>query len=833
VKKKFNAIILFLLCISLLFGPVFANAADPNSVLKDEDSIKIVEDSKGDGERLELSPISDGYLESQKAGNIASPLNINFNHMKVGFRSMPEYVPARYDLREENRVSPVRSQGPNGSCWAFATYGSMESVLAKYGKYDFSEKHLRNTHDFDWGPNDGGNRDIATAYLASWKGPVREADDPYDPVISFSPQGLVRSMEIDKVMYLPDVVSESDARNLKLAIMKYGGVYTVVNSSKYYENERNNSFYNAHGGPADHAVTIVGWDDNFSKNKFTAKPQNNGAWICKNSWGTDYMDNGYYYVSYEDVHIGTSNAVFIAKNMDPEGKIYQYDPLGATRSVGYNKKGFMANVFKAKDSETLHEVGLYNVSMDTDYKIYLVKNIKKTSQLSSDRVEIASGTIEYPGYYTIDVGSHKLDKNEQFAIVVYMDSTRSNYRYPLPIEAAIKNYSSKATSNEGESFVSPTGESWTDLYTEVKNANACVKAITTTGEVPKNDEIVPEDPNVDVIKEPNDVVFNEGENGFIRVNNIGKLSTKVLPEGFEDTPVKLFTPNSDVIKVGEDGKITPLKTGDANIYAEIQTSKGVYRRRFYLKVIPKDIRFDLMPEIPIIGEQDVDSGDYIPPKPGDDDYPTPPKPDIDETLPRFLSVTVPSITLNEGDDFDLSQKINIYPTTATQKELRYSSSDDDVVSVSRDGIITAKSIGKASVRVMTVNNISKEVNVNVLPKFDEKELQITDIEISDRSAGIFTVTLRAEENGVGYSGPAIITTIADYEDDKPITRENRVYFNRGEATIKYNGGQFGVWRTNFKTDVKIRDRASSITYEFSKKSKSPANIINVEGVINK
>lgn len=367
----------------------------------------------------------------------------------------------------------------------------------------------------------------------------------------------------------------------------------------------------------------------------------------------------------------------------------------------------------------------------------------------------------------------------------------------------------------------------------MKNANACVKAITTTGEVPKNDEIVPEDPNVDVIKEPNDVVFNEGENGFIRVNNIGKLSTKVLPEGFEDTPVKLFTPNSDVIKVGEDGKITPLKTGDANIYAEIQTSKGVYRRRFYLKVIPKDIRFDLMPEIPIIGEQDVDSGDYIPPKPGDDDYPTPPKPDIDETLPRFLSVTVPSITLNEGDDFDLSQKINIYPTTATQKELRYSSSDDDVVSVSRDGIITAKSIGKASVRVMTVNNISKEVKVNVLPKFDEKELQITDIEISDRSAGIFTVTVRAEENGVGYSGPAIITTVADYEDDKPITRENRVYFNRGALTIKYNGGQFGVWRTNFRTDVKIRDKAASITYEFSKKSKSPANIINVEGVTNK
>lgn len=835
MKKFLNAIILFLMCISLLVGPVLANVGDvteAHDLFKSDDSIKILDDSKSDKERLEISPIAKNYEESQKAGNIESPLNINFDHMKLGFRNAPEYVPASYDLRDENRVSPVRSQGPNGSCWAFATYGSMESVLSKYGKYDFSEKHLRNTHDFDWGPNDGGNRDIATAYMASWKGPVREADDPYDPVISFSPQGLVRSMEIDKVMYLPDVVSKSDERDLKLAIMKYGGVYTVVNSSKYYENERNNSFYNAHGGPADHAVTIVGWDDNFSRNKFTSKPQNNGAWICKNSWGSEYMENGYYYVSYEDVHIGTSNAVFVAKNMNPKGKIYQYDPLGATRSVGYNKKGYMANIFKAKDAETLYEVGLYNVSMDTDYKIYLVKNIEKTSQLSSDRVEIASGTIEYPGYYTIDVSENKLDKGEQFAIVVYMDSTRSNYRYPLPIEAAIKNYSSKATSNEGESFVSPSGESWTDLYGEVKNANACVKAITTTGEVPK-DEIVPENPDVDVIKEPNNVIFNEGENGFIRVNNIGKLSTKVLPEGFEDTPVKIFTPNSDVVKVGEDGKITPLKTGDANIYAEIENSKGVYRTKFYLKVIPKDIRFDLMPEIPIIGDQDVGGDDYVPPKPGDDDYPTPPKPDVDESLPRFLSITVPSITLGEGDEYDLSEKINIYPTTATQTELRYMSNNEEVADVNGDGVITAKSIGKATVRVLTVNNISKEVNINVLPKFDEKELQITDIEISDRSAGIFTVTLRAEENGVGYSGPATITTVANNEGGKPITRENRIYFNRGVATIKYNGAQFGVWRTNFKSDVKIRDKEASASYEFSKESKSKASILEMNGVRSK
>lgn len=842
MKRSFNILLVFLFCFMVVLEPItIVNAmglSDESEKVKSSsvlelspENVDIVDDTNEDAGSLEVSPISDDFFDSQKSGNIESPLNINFNYTKTRLRSMSEYVPSTYDLRQEKRVSPVRSQGLNGSCWSFATYGSMESILAKYGKYDFSEKHMRNTHDFDWGPNDGGNRDIATAYLASWKGPVREIDDPYDPVISFSPEGLVRSMEIDKVIYLPDVNGFEDTKEIKLAIMKYGGVYTVVNSSKYYEDKNNNSFYNAHGGPADHAVTIVGWDDNFSRNKFTSRPNENGAWICKNSWGTEYMDGGYYYVSYEDYHIGTSNAVFVPKNMDPKGKIYQYDPLGATRSVGYNKKGYMANIFKARENETLHEVGLYNVSMHTDYKIYLVKNVNKTSQLSTEKVEVASGSLKYPGYYTIDIGEHELLENEQFAIVVYMDATKSDYKFPLAIEAPIRNYSSKATAQEGQSFVSPTGDAWTDLSKELQNANVCVKAITTTGEVPKNDVIVPESPNIDVVKEPDNVVFNEGENGYIRVNSIGKLSTKVLPEDFNDTEVKLFTNEKDIVKVDNDGTITPLKTGNANIYAEIQNSRGVIRTKFYLKVIPKDFRFEKMPEIPVIGEQEVETdNDYIPPKPGDPNYPQPPKPNIDESLPRYLSVTVPSITLEQDEVFDLSEKINIYPEKATQRDLRYSSENSDIASVSEEGIITANQVGRTSIRVMTVNNISKSVVVNVLPKFSKKELQITDIDISDRSAGIFTITVSAEENGKGYSGPANIETVAGSEKYGFVTKNNRVYFSRGKCSIKYNGGQFGVWRTNFKSNIKIRDINANVIFEFSKDSKSPAVIKEVVGL---
>ncbi|MBE6509078.1 MAG: hypothetical protein E7Z77_06630 [Methanobrevibacter sp.] len=56
-------------------------------------------------------------------------------------------LPARYDLREENLVTPVRDQGYMGACWAFGMYESLESVLLKAANYssDFSENNMQNS----------------------------------------------------------------------------------------------------------------------------------------------------------------------------------------------------------------------------------------------------------------------------------------------------------------------------------------------------------------------------------------------------------------------------------------------------------------------------------------------------------------------------------------------------------------------------------------------------------------------------------------------------------------------------------------------------------------
>ncbi len=244
--------------------------------------------------------------------------------------------PSSYDLRTLGKVTGVRDQGACGSCWAFAAYGSLESTLLPGETWDFSENNMINTNGYDLGHCAGGSDTMAMAYLARWSGPVNDKADPYSITSLVSPADLRIRKHAQGMFIIPPRTGSLDNANLKAAIMNYGGVYSLMDWEPEAYNAANASYYNGGAYWYDHAVTLVGWDDSFDRNKFALPsvnydgtpsvivPSDNGAFIAKNSWGTGFGQAGYFSISYDDPLIGMGNTVFTAEPLKNLKREYQY-----------------------------------------------------------------------------------------------------------------------------------------------------------------------------------------------------------------------------------------------------------------------------------------------------------------------------------------------------------------------------------------------------------------------------------------------------------------------------------------------------------------------------
>jgi C1A family cysteine protease len=393
-------------------------------------------------------------------------------------RASIESLPAAYDLRARNKLTAVRNQGTCGSCWAFATMATVESFLTPSENRDFSEQHLIDEHGYDNGPCNGGQIYMSTAYLSRWSGPVNEADDPF----AYSTSSLSVGKHVQDVILLPPRQDSSDNALLKDAVMNYGAVYATMYYKSSFYNSSQYAYYNSGVKEGAHAVAIVGWDDNFDRNKFSVVPADNGAFIAKNSWGADWGEGGYFYVSYYDKYLGADDVSAVIKAEAPTNYevIYQYDPLGWVNSLGYGSDtGWFANIFTSGADTPLTAVGFYSASTSSSYGVYVYTDVTAGQPRSGSLVVAQTGILDYPGYFTIPLNKAvPLRTNELFAVVARL--TTPGYDYPIPCEQPEKSYTSRATAGTGESFVSEDGDSWDDLAgswnAKFKNTNVCLKA---------------------------------------------------------------------------------------------------------------------------------------------------------------------------------------------------------------------------------------------------------------------------------------------------------------------------------------------------------------------
>jgi C1A family cysteine protease len=419
----------------------------------------------------------------------------------------PRYLQAssptdpKYDMRDPNNdgnqadslLTPVRNQGTCGACWTFATYGALESHLKQSlaEAHDFSEDNLKHLHGFDSDPCVGGNVEMSTAYLSRSQGPVSEADDPYDqsPTSAYCTDcDPVRY--VDNVVFLPARSGTSDNSYIKGAIVSHGGVHTSFyyqlssyepSSKTYYYDDPNDSF-----DDSNHTVVIVGWDDN----KYVPNaPAGNryGAFIARNSWGTSWGENGYFYVSYYDESIAFTTLAYFDERAESAfsfDRAYYYDDLGRTSAMGFGSTvAWGANWFVPGQDESLVAVGFYATDSPTQYAIYIYEEFNGTtfSVLRASK----TGSVSHPGWYTVQLDTAVgLQEGNGFGVV--MKFTNHDYLYPVPLEARIYGYSSSASANPGESYASSNGSSWTDVttYGGYQEDNVCIKAFCRNGGEP-------------------------------------------------------------------------------------------------------------------------------------------------------------------------------------------------------------------------------------------------------------------------------------------------------------------------------------------------------------
>jgi len=469
-------------------------------------------------------------------------------------------LPAQFDLRVLGRMSPIRDQGQLGTCWSFAVYGALESNVTAYGKdIIFSEEHLKNNSGFARDPNWGGNQYMAMAYMARWAGPVPEALDPYteDPKRDKSP--VLPPGQLPFKIQAVDLLPPRDVTTLKRYLMENGAVYTSImvgdtdRDMKVIFNESTASLFNPKEAGAPHAVTIVGWDDNFPKDKFRkvdgSGPRNNGAFIVRNSWGMSWGDHGYFYISYEDANATGELAGFVADGQNRYSQIYQYDVHGTNASISYESSAIPYAVkFTARGDEDLQAVGLFTAVENVTYTVSAGATIEKAAHAAP----ILEGTLRFPGYHVLPVTtSVPLSKGKDFYVVVHQ-SIPDGYA-SLPLEQPEKGYVKPFTPAKGVFFYAMGDEGdFVPLEDNTPDANIPLKVMTTSRKAN----------GVKVSR----LAFEVGS-ATLTVGERRSLPATVTPSNAADATVVYTVQPASVATVDEKGTLTAVGAGTAELRA--------------------------------------------------------------------------------------------------------------------------------------------------------------------------------------------------------------------------------------------------------------------------
>ena len=628
---------------------------------------------------------------------IPDVLNDNYSYIDGTEITKAAAYPSTYKTAN---LPDVRDQGSYGVCWAFSTISLIETNLIKKNlvsnDIDLSELHLVNytyncvndplgglegdINKFDTSYGSvmqyGGNVEMAANSLLDWEGAVNEDVVPYTTE-------YVRQVENnqldDSLAYGKDVahvqnfyrVNTTSKEDVKKAVMDYGAVsisYWSDQSSDWstqYYNSLTAAYYCPEGYTTNHAVNIVGWDDDYSSDNFATKPEGNGAWIVRNSWGSEYGKDGYFYLSYYDKSIYSVGYTLEAELSDNYNNNYQYDGAMLYGYMGYTGSNKYSNIFEAKanlgGSENIKAVSfMTGSSTNLNYTVSVYTNLSDdTNPESGTLAAQKSGVTTYDGMYTVVLDSSvNINEGKKFSVVVEVNSNSGKTAY-LAYERSMQSgkagYWCTASVKANQSFINSPYNGWNDFSNKSYGGNFIIKAFTDN-----------ETTTVDVEK----VSLNKSATTLTEGESETLTATITPSNATGDKTVKWSSSNEAVAAVDSNGKVTAKKAGTAVITA---TSSNGKTAGCTVTVKQK--------EIAITG----------------------------------ISLNKSTTSLTEGESETLTATIT--PSNATgDKTVKWSSSNEAVAAVDSNGKVTAKKAGTAVITATSSNGKTAGCTVTVKQK---------------------------------------------------------------------------------------------------------------------
>ena len=424
----------------------------------------------------------------------------------IGIASYALY-PGTYNANEERFVTEVKNQRNTSLCWAFSLASNLEtSLLTREQKYyDLSEEQLayfwanRVNDPLGNTPNDKitrtqsdyhgtGNGRVASFFLSTWSGMTTEEKVPFQSSAVTWPDSLA----YDTSAYMEDAIfSQYTVDRTKQLLMEYNSVSAMIYMLDNYYYPDTASYSCPQSDLVNHAVTIVGWDDTYSKENFPSASgvNNDGAWIVKNSYGKNWGKNGYFYLSYEDKSITNlvSNTAMTTPAY-PNNYFYDGAAAGTVTFPGktINNGYYVSNIFKAtagngKDEE-LGEIVTAVPQDNTDFQIQVYTDLKNTSDPTSGTpayAEPVDYTQPLAGIHTIHLNTPVKIPQGTFYSVVIRIPDGSNKFYVEKTTTSTSWFTATAGIDPDQSFFSTSGKKWYDAGNQY---NCCfsVKAHTKT-----------------------------------------------------------------------------------------------------------------------------------------------------------------------------------------------------------------------------------------------------------------------------------------------------------------------------------------------------------------